>query len=186
MWAKKYGNNNKYLLSCLVNNPFFRPELYDQIIKETLGPNPPFNINFVPALKTNREVIMFQQAVDIDLSGLSNGEGWGLPAFNSTCLGKWSVVSNCSGHKDWATKENCVLVETNGKQPCYDGAFFIKGSPNNQGNYHLITDEALIDGMERAEKLSKTPNKAGIETGVKMSYKESVKQILEVINYFPK
>ena len=33
--------------------------------------------------------------IDIDLSGLSNGEGWNLPAFNATALGKWSIVSNC-------------------------------------------------------------------------------------------
>ena len=56
------------------------------------------NVNLLPRLKTNSEVNDFINSIDIDLSGLSNGEGWNLPAFNATALGKWSIVSNCSAH----------------------------------------------------------------------------------------
>ena len=69
------------------------------------------NINFLPYLKTNSEVNDFLNAIDIDLSGLSGGEGWNLPSFNATALGKWSIVLNATSHTDWATQSNSILVE---------------------------------------------------------------------------
>jgi hypothetical protein len=120
-------------------------------------------------------------AIDIDLSGISNGEGWNLPAFNATALGKWSVVSNCSSHKDWATRENSILIEANNKQPCYDNFFFRQGAPFNQGNYYLIKDESIIDGFERAEKLAKTVNEEGKKLKNIFTYSKSIDKIFETI-----
>jgi hypothetical protein len=88
-WLKKYGNNPNYLLSCCVTNPFFKPEQMQQIIAQTLEGKQYSNINFIPYLKTNAEVNDFLNAIDVDLTGLSGAEGWNLPAFNATCLGKW-------------------------------------------------------------------------------------------------
>ena len=83
-WLKKYGNNNKYLLTCCVNNPFFKPEQLQGLIQETLEGKHYNNINFLPILAKNSEVNEFLNSIDIDLTGLSGGEGWNLPAFNST------------------------------------------------------------------------------------------------------
>ncbi len=177
-WLKKYGNDPKYLLTCLVNNPFFTPEQYKQILQETLGDKEWTNINFLPSLDTNSEVLELMNAIDIDLSGFSNGEGWNMGAFNTTALGKWSVVSNCSSHKDWATEDNSILVEPVGEQPCYDNFFFRKGLPFNQGNYFLLSEDSLIDGMERAVLKAKTVNTNGLIMGKQFTYKNTVDQIL--------
>ena len=74
----------------------------NQIIAQALEGKTYGNINFLPRLGTNSEVNEMLNSIDIDLSGLSGAEGWNLPAFNSTCLGKWSMVLNCTSHKDWA------------------------------------------------------------------------------------
>lgn len=182
LWLKKYGNNPKYQLTCLVNNPFFKPEMYNEIINQTLGNQRWTNINFLPHLKTNSEVNHLLNAIDIDLSGISGAEGWGIPAFSATCLGKWSVVSNCTAHKDWATEDNCVLIETDGKKDCYDNVFFKRGLPFNQGRVYNITDESIIDGLERAEKKAKIKNLKGVELQKKFTYERSVKKILSIIS----
>jgi len=182
LWLEKYGNNNDYQLTCVVNNPFFKKEFYTQIVNNILGGKTWSNLNFKDPIATNYEVAMLHRAADIDLSGISNGEGWGLPAFNSTCLGKWSVVSNCSGHSDWANEDNSILIETNGKQPCYDGMFFHEGQPFNQGSYHRIEDDAIIDGMERAVDKVGTINQAGLDLGRKLTYKNTVEQLLEKLS----
>ena len=96
----------------------------NQAVQASLSGQNWSNVNFLPRLKTNSEMNDLMNSIDIDLSGLSNREGWNLPSFNATALGKWSIVSNCSAHKDWATNENSILVETIGKQPCYDNFFF--------------------------------------------------------------
>lgn len=181
-WLKKYGNNNKYLLTCLVNNPFFKPEDFKQIIADTLGGKAWSNINFLPTLAKNSEVNEVLNAIDIDLSGYSSSEGWGLPSFNATALGKWSIVSNYSSHKDWANEKNSILVESVGIQSCYDNYFFKENQPFNQGNYCKLSEESLVAAMEEAERRAKVINSNGLMLQEKFSYKRTINQILKKIN----
>ena len=181
LWLKKYGNNPKYHLTCLTNNPFFNEEQKNQAIHAALGGARWSNINFLPHLTTNSEVNELINSLDIDISGLSNGEGWNLPAFNATALGKWSVVSNCSSHKDWATNENSILVEPSGKQSCYDNFFFREGEQFNQGQYYQLNGDLILDGFERAEKKVGQVNRHGLKLQDKFTYSKSVDTILEKI-----
>jgi len=179
LWADKFGNNPKYQLSCLVSNPFFNEEQMGQAINSCLQGQSISNINFLPFLQTNSEVNDFMNSIDIDLSGLSNGEGWNLPSFNSTALGKWSIVSNCSSHKDWATPENAILVEPIGKQPCYDNHFFKEGTPFNQGQYYKLNGDDILNGMEEAVKKAGQKNTEGTKLRDKFTYTKTVDAILK-------
>ena len=181
LWLKKYGNNPKYQLSCLVGNSFMSQEQIQQAISECTFGQHWSNLNFVPFLKTNSEVNQLMNNIDIDLSGLSNGEGWNLPAFNCTALGKWSIVSNCSSHKDWATKENSILVDPIGKQPCYDNLFFKEGERFNQGQYYKLDGKSILSAMEEAEKRVGQVNTEGTKLRDKFTYKKTIDSILDCI-----
>jgi len=180
-WLKRFGNNPKYQLTCLVNNPFFAKETMDEMLQYSLMNQSWSNINFLPHLTTNSEVNELTNSIDIDLSGLSNGEGWNLPAFNATALGKWSIVSNCSSHKDWAKKDNCILVEPEHKQPCYDNIFFHEGLLFNQGSYYKISEEKIFSAFETAVVMAKQPNKEGEKLKSEFTYEKSIDKILSVI-----
>jgi hypothetical protein len=180
-WLKKYGNNNKYLLTCCINNPFFKPEQMTGLINDTIGGKHYNNINFLPVLNKNSEVNEFLNSIDIDLTGLSGGEGWNLPSFNATCLGKWSIVLNCTSHKDWATKDNSILIEPSGAMPCADGVFFSEAQPFNQGNFYTWTEEEAIQAMEKAEEKVGQINTEGVKLGDKMTYSKTVDSILSLI-----
>lgn len=180
-WLNKYGNNNKYQLSCCITNPFFQAEQMQQLINQTLEGNNYNNINFIPTLAKNSEVNELLNAIDIDLTGLSGGEGWNLPAFNATCLGKWSVVLNATSHKDWATNENSVLIEPSGEMPAVDGVFFNEGSPFNQGTFYTWTEDEAIAAMEKAETKVGQLNTEGVTMGDTMTYSQTVKDILSHI-----
>ena len=181
LWLNKYGNNPKYQLTCLIGNSFMNVEQMNQAITEATSGVHWSNINFLPHLKTNSEVNQLMNNIDIDLSGLSNGEGWNLPAFNCTALGKWSIVSNCSSHKDWATKDNAILVEPVGKQPCYDNFFFKEGSPFNQGQYYKLDGKAILSAMKEAEKRVGQINTEGTKLRDKFTYKKTIDSILDCI-----
>jgi len=181
-WAKKYGNNNKYQLSCCVTNPFFSEEEMNHVLNVCLEGKHYTNINFLPYLKTNEEVNDFINAIDIDLGGLSGGEGWNLPSFNATCLGKWSIVLNATSHKDWANEENSIIVEPNGLTEAHDGKFFLKGSPFNQGTFYTFTDDQIISAMEEAEKKVGQINTEGQKLADKFTYSNTVDQILSHIS----
>lgn len=181
-WIKKYGGNNKHKLNLCVTNPFFKPELMSAFYASCFpGGQKPANVNVLPYLKTNAEMVQLYSNTDIDLSGFSSAEGWGLPAFTATAFGKWSIVTNCTAHKDWATSENSVLVEAGPMKPVYDGVFFKQGDVFNQGNVYDFNADQLIEAMECAEKLAFTPNPAGEKLRETFTYKRTVDQILEKI-----
>tara|TARA_Y100001937_G_scaffold52541_1_gene72662 strand:- start:8688 stop:9770 length:1083 start_codon:yes stop_codon:yes gene_type:complete len=180
-WLNKYGNNNKYQLTCCVNNPFFKDDGMQQAIQQTLQGHRFTNINFLPRLQKNSEVNELLNSIDIDLTGLSGGEGWNLPAFNATCLGKWSVVLNETSHKDWATEENSILVESNAKFDCYDNMFFKQGINFNQGQFYDWSVDEAVAAMEKAESKVGQINSEGRKLAEEMSYSKTVDDILAYI-----
>lgn len=181
LWADKYGNNNDYQLTCCINNPFFSNDQMNQVVAKALNGKRYTNINFLPFLKTNSEVNEYLNAIDIDLSGLSGAEGWNLPAFNSTCLGKWSIVLNATSHKDWATSENSILVEPSSTEEIYDGAFFHKGGEFNQGIMHSFSDESFHSAIDSAINKCKSINEKGGNLKEKFSYSNTIQKILDII-----
>jgi len=180
-WVKKYGNNYKYQLSCCVNNPFFKPEQMNQILSQCLEGKSYGNVNFLPHLNTNSEVNEFLNAIDIDLTGLSGAEGWNIPAFNATALGKWSIVMNHTSHKDWANEKNSILIEPENQVEIYDQSFFQKGSPFNQGNMNKISDEKMIESFEKSETFYGKKNSEGVKLVKEFTYEKTLNKILEII-----
>jgi hypothetical protein len=181
LWLEKFGNNPKYQLTCLVNNPFFEDKQMNGAIQSCLNGKSYSNINFLPRLKTNSEMNDLMNSIDIDLSGLSNGEGWNLPSFNATALGKWSIVSNCSAHKDWATEKNSILVDPIGKQPCYDNFFFKEGMPFNQGKYYKLKGTDISESFDRAIERAGQKNTQGTKLRDKFTYSKTIDTILDCI-----
>jgi hypothetical protein len=180
-WAKKYGNNNDYQLSCCVNNPFFNEEQMKGVLSNAVEGQRYTNINFLPHLQKNTEVNELLNAIDIDLTGLSGGEGWNLPAFNATCLGKWSVVLNATSHKDWATEKNSILLEPSGEMTAVDGVFFSKDADFNQGTFYTWTEDEAIAAMEKAEEKVGQINTEGQKLAEKFTYANTVDTILSRI-----
>lgn len=178
-WLKAFGNDNRYQLTCCITNPFFKLEQMQSVIRNVLDDKRYTNINFLPYLNTNAEVNDLLNAIDIDLTGLSGGEGWNLPAFNATCLGKWSVVLNATSHKDWANQDNAILIEPNGKMSVVDGVFFSEPSEFNQGHFFTWSEDDAIAAMKLAVNKIGSKNINGIELGKSMTYSNTVDQIIK-------
>ena len=181
-WIKRYGNNYKYQLTCCITNPFYKKEQMESAIMEITGRQKYGNVNFLPFLPKNSQVNDYLNSIDIDLGGMSGAEGWNLPSFNATCLGKWSIVLNSSAHKDWATENNSILVEPSGKEPVYDGIFFKEGSDFNQGNIYTFSEDEFIEAMNKAESKLGKKNTEGIKLKDKFSYSSTLNSILDKIN----
>lgn len=185
-WVKRYGGNSLHQLTLCVTNPFFQPQQMEAVYASFFNGQPkPVNVNILPHIKTNVEMNQLYNSADVDLSGFSSSEGWGLPSFNATALGKWSIVTNCTAHKDWATAANSILVEPKndptGMRPCYDGIFFRQGDPFSQGNVYSFSPEQLNEAMDRAEKLAKTPNPEGEKLRTQFTWQRTVDEMLAKI-----
>lgn len=181
-WAEKFGNNPEYQLTCCINNPFMKESDTLTMISNALDGKNYKNINLLPRLKTNSEVNEFLNSLDIDLSGLSGAEGWNLPAFNSTCLGKWSIVLNATSHKDWANKDNSILLEPTDTEPCYDGVFFKEGNEFNQGHIYSFSQSDFNDAVDKALSSCKSENTEGLKLSKDFTYSKTLKNIIQLIN----
>lgn len=180
-WLEKYGNNGKYFLQCAIYNPFIKPEDQQNLINSILEGKRYFNISFFPYIQTNEAYNDFLNSADI-IIGMSGGEGWGLPEFHSVALGKHAVILNAHSYKDWANKDNSVLVEPSSKIEAYDNLFFHKGNKFNQGNIFTFTKEDFIEGCEMAINRfnSNKINTNGIKLQEKFTINNTVDELLQL------
>ena len=181
-WIKRFGGDMRYMLNLCIYNTFFSQEDNAALLNDALGGKRIPNINVLPRLKTNEEIRQLHCASDISLSGLSNAEGWGLPAFDHTCLGKHSLVSMNTAHKDWASDENSITLESGSEVFAEDGAFFRRGGDFNQGTWVTFPDEdEVIHKMEIASEVCKSRNLGGLQLANNFTYKKMLDNILSVI-----
>ena len=150
-WIKKYGNNKRYHLQCAIYNPFLKEEDNKNIFSQLMGGENRFNVSFLGFMPKNALYNDFLNSGDIVI-GMSGGEGWGLPEFQSVGIGKHAVILNASAYKDWANEKNAVLVNPSGKIDAEDGVFFQKGAPFNQGRIFDFKEDDFIDACEEAIK----------------------------------
>lgn len=147
-WIKKFGGNSAHRLTLQIDNPFIfqnvesknRVEAHKQLLESHLGQKLPFNIFLLPALGP-MEFNQSQNAVDIFI-GTGGAEGWGLPLFQSLCLGKKAIALNEHGHKMFCNEENSVLLKSNGRASLIDNHFFVQGD-FNQGELFTFDPQEL-------------------------------------------
>lgn len=164
-WAARYGSNPNYRLNCLIANPFLSPEINQRSIDAVFKGAIPFNINLLAFQQKNSAVNELLNFCDVSIDGLSGAEGWNLGSFHSAGLGKQCIVLNEHGHKSWANSENSILINSAGRQPIYDGAFFHQGAFHNQGDMFLFNPQDAIKALELAEERVKSgvENTKGLE-----------------------
>ena len=181
-WLKLFGNKSEYQLTCAITNQFLEKSRFQNELLKIMDGKHYNNVNFLPYMQMNSEVNDYLNSIDIDLGGLSGAEGWNLPSFNATALGKWSVVINATAHKDWATKDNSILIEPSSLKDCYDDIFFKKGQAFNQGQFFDISDEEMENAILKSVSYAKIPNPEGLKLQKQFTYEKTVETILCAIS----
>lgn len=148
-WINKYGNNKDYFLQCAIHNPFLSDEDNKKVVEFITEGKKFWNVTFLPRMKENRLYNDFLNSADV-IIGASSAEGWGLPEFQSVCLGKHAVLMNAHAYKEWADEDSVCFFEAGPKEPAYDNMFFKKGQEYNQGNIFGFDQGGFIDACERA------------------------------------
>jgi hypothetical protein len=181
-WAKKFGNDKKYALQCAVYNRFLSPEVNNKLVSDALDQIKYFNITFLPHMDANEMYNDYLNSASI-IIGMSGGEGWGLPEFQSVALGKQGVILDAHGYQGWATSENSTLVSPTHKIDCVDNVFFKRGGETNQGQIFSWKEDDFISACEEAIKKveSNRVNEEGLKLQEKFKVSNSLDKILEVL-----
>lgn len=185
-WIKKYGNNPRYMLQCFIHNPAISDEsnksVRDSILKDSKQLTV-FNVNFYPFANQNKQINHILNSCDI-IIGLSGGESFSFPEFNSVAIGKHAILLKAHSHLDWATDEMVTWVNPSGKTPSHDGLFFQKGLPYDQGYIYDFNEEEFVSSCEIA--IIKTEadrvNRFGLELQKSFSKELLVDNILRTLS----
>jgi len=182
-WINKFGNDRRYHLQCAIYNPFFKEEDNKNLFTSILQGKNYFNVSFLSFMQKNEIYNDYLNSGDIVI-GMSGGEGWGLPEFNSVAIGKHAVILNAHAYKEWANKENAILVNPSSKTEAYDGVFFNKGSQFNQGNIFSFNDDDFINACEEAiKRVEKNKiNTEGLKLQEKFNSNNFCENLLNIIN----
>jgi glycosyltransferase involved in cell wall biosynthesis len=150
IWKKLFGNDKRYRLNCLIDNPFIQKDQWSEILNEVFEGSVPWNVNLISRQDKNSDVNKLMNSCDIDLSGLSGAEGFNLPLFNMLSLNKVCVAMDAHAHSDFINNGNSVIVKPSQKIPIYDDAFFKLGNIVNQGNMFDFDDKEVEDKILEA------------------------------------
>ncbi len=184
LWCQKFGGDKNHRLVLSVFNIFLmrdvpvehHQEHMRRIVESNIGAALPWNVELVP-FQNIEEMSQTYQNIDIDLSGISGAEGFGLPAFNNLCLGKKSIVLDAHAHKDFATAENAVLVEPNGMIDIFDEVFFGRNG-FNQGEMFTFSESDVLAAMDEVLTREEPNKKAAEELKNKFSVAATVDILL--------
>lgn len=180
-WVNKYANNSNYSLQCALYNSFISQEDNTKLINMAVEGKKFFNVSFFGHMAQTNLYNEFLNSADVIL-GASGGEGWALPEFQSVAIGKHSVIVNAHAYTAWANDKNSVMLEASGKTPAYDNMFFHEGQEFNQGNIFEWSEDAFIEGCEKAiarVKRSKV-NQEGLKLQEQFTVKKTTEQILSL------
>jgi len=177
-WVKRFGKDKKYFLNCALYNHFLKPEIQEAMLGSFLGGKGFFNVQFLPFMENNSAYNDYLESNDIAI-GMGT-ESWDIPAFTSVAKGKYGIILNAAGHKDWANKDNSILINPSGKIPAYDGIFFHPDQPFNQGQIFDFNEDEFIAGCEEAIKRfeNNRVNEDGLKLQQEFTWKKSVNNIL--------
>lgn len=105
----------------------------------------------------------------------SRAEGWNLELLEMMALGKPVIATNYSAHTEFCNKDNCMLVDVDDVESAYDGKWFF-----DQGKWADIDANAynsFVEHMRNSHNQKGKVNEAGIETGRKFTWNNTVDKI---------
>jgi glycosyltransferase involved in cell wall biosynthesis len=134
-------------------------------------------------LGSQKDVVKLFRSADCNLS-LGKAEGFGLSGLESLSCGLHNIITNYSGHQEYANSENSLLIEMDELEPAYDG-FWFKGDIGNWATFGDRQMEQLIEYMRFIHKKKQNGelgiNEEGIKTSKQFSWANAAKKLTDFI-----
>jgi glycosyltransferase involved in cell wall biosynthesis len=170
----------------LAHNPFLREgmphtnESWQSLYKNSKNGS---KIRIIPRQQTHQDVYNIMRQADCGVFP-ALAEGWNLELLEMMACGKSVIATNYSAHTEFCNKDNCHLIEIDELEDAHDGIWF-KG----QGRWAKFGDkqfDTLVERMRHIHLKKQSgelqPNVDGVFTANKYSWKNTAKEIMEVID----
>jgi glycosyltransferase involved in cell wall biosynthesis len=117
----------------------------------------------------------------------SRAEAWNLELLEMMSCGKPVITTNYSGHSEYVTPANAMIVDIDGMETAYDGIFF-KGDGGRWAGLSVKSIDQIanymlhVHNVKQGEGEAALYNEAGIETSKKFSWTNTATRLVEVLN----
>lgn len=109
---------------------------------------------------------------------LSHAEGFNLPLLEMLACGLPVIATNVTGHTEYLKQEHGILIDSIGKEQCFDEIFF----PDKFGEWYTFADEQIIEAMRYAFNNFKKSNfKDNAKISDIYNWEESSKKLLTTL-----
>ncbi len=186
-WEKRKGHEELIAAFCaafttrddvelwMINeNPFIGPE-NDVWKKKYVNSPMGAHVRFFGRLENQAQMSKLFNHADCGVFP-SHAEGWNLEALELMACGAHVILTDYSGHTEYATKENSTLIPVNGLEPAVDGRWF-----DGHGDWCTFDIMELVSAMRAVHERKQSGllglNTAGMETAEKFSWENTIKAI---------
>lgn len=187
VFNKAFESTDNVHLIVSFYNPFMteaeNKEWADLYLNSKLGSK----ITVIPGrLATQQDVAALMATADVGIF-MAHSEGFNLEAIELLSLGKHLIITNYSGHTEFATDDNSLLIEQVDLEMAYDGRWF----DGKTGRWMSI-GEAEIDQAVDYMRIIHTKkqqgelrsNEPGIETAKQFSWDAAALKLVNFLKNF--
>lgn len=157
-FAKAFEDEDNVELWMMNENPFINTEneTWKRKYVEKLGNK----VRIIERVKTQTELKRIFNHVDFGVFP-SHAEGWNLEVLELMACGAGIIATNYSGHTEFLSKDNALLLEPNGMQPAVDGRWF-----HGQGEWCSFNIDELVALLRQAHELKQADINNNISGGM--------------------
>jgi glycosyltransferase involved in cell wall biosynthesis len=142
-------------------------------------------IDILPRVLYTRQVADIMRAADCGVF-TPRSEGWNLELLEMMACGKAVIACNFAGHTEFATHDNCRLIELPARERVSDDRwmkFYSTEKVGQWGSWDETARATLVEHMRKVhhERLAGTlqPNLAGLETARYFSWERAARIVME-------
>lgn len=175
VFNKAFDKENVELWMCC-SNPFLTPQEqsdWENIYKKSKLGN---KIKIIPWQQNHKQLLNIASQADCGVF-LSRAEGWNMGALEVMSMGKPVILTDYSGHTEYATNSNSMLVHIDNLELAVDGKWFF-----GQGEWAALDDKQIDQTIEHMRFCYKNrpENPNGIETANKFTWAETARLVSEI------
>ena len=174
VFNKAFDKENVELWMCC-SNPFLNPQEqseWENIYKKSKLGN---KIKIIPWQNSHKALLNIISQTDCGVF-LSRAEGWNMGALEVMSMGKPVILTDYSGHTEYATKHNSFLINIDNLELAVDGKWFF-----GQGEWASLDDNQIDQAVEHMRFCyqNRPTNQHGLETANKFTWAETARLVRE-------
>ena len=175
-----FPNEKDVKLFMMCSNPF--PQAQQQVQQFENMYASDTRVTLVPRVNTQMELAQIMAQMDVGVFP-ARAEGWNLELLEMMSMSKPVITTNYSGHTEFCTPENALLMQIEKTEPAFDGIWFDGkvGEWASLGRDKIEELASFMKGMYDAWKQNYLQNPYGVATAVKFSWENTASKLLEVM-----